>query len=110
MPYPRLDAKRLAVFPLAERNSLTRIEALAAEAETPRPEVAGGLADQVRKVVDRIDSARKNGAAVMLTYGAHLVKNGGGVLLIRAIERGLLSHLATAVSYITVDPNNGEEG
>ena len=31
----------------------------------------------------------------MLTYGAHLIKNGAGPLLNRLIEAGLVTHLAT---------------
>jgi hypothetical protein len=44
---------------------------------------------------ERILAAQNRGASVMLTYGAHLIKNGGGPLLNRLIAAGMLTHLAT---------------
>src|SRR5205823_7244357 len=43
----------------------------------------------------KITAARDRQAAVMLIYGAHLIKNGGQLLLNQMIERGWLTHLAT---------------
>jgi hypothetical protein len=95
MTYPRIDARKLAVFPLAERDSLTRIGDIAADADAAAPQLPKGLAAQLQKVCERIRAARENDAGVMLTYGAHLIKNGGGPLLNRMIEQGQLTHLAT---------------
>ncbi len=95
MTYPQLDTKKLAVYPLAERKSLTRIEDLVTETEISPAEFPEVLAERIRKVRDRIAIARKSGRGVMLTYGAHLIKNGGGPLLNRLIENGQLTHLAT---------------
>ena len=95
MPYPAIDPKRLRVFPLSHRRNLLRIvdesnKALSA-VEPPSPAVD----EQIRRLTERIFAARRNGAAVMLTYGAHLIKNGCGPLLCRLIESGLVTHLAT---------------
>lgn len=95
MPYPQIDASRLKVFPLADRKSLTRIEAIAADPDAPPQPLGGILAGKVQAVAHRMRIARENGAAVMLTYGAHLVKNGGGPLVNRLVERGWVTHLAT---------------
>lgn len=95
MPHPQIDAARLTVFPLAERKSLTRIETIAADPNAPPRPVGEPLAEKVQLVADRMRAAREGGAAVMLTYGAHLVKNGGGPLVNRMIERGTITHLAT---------------
>ena len=95
MPYAKIDARTLTVFPLSERKSLTRIVdiALAEGAElAPLPEALRG---QVQKVCGRIRVAQEKNAGIMLTYGAHLIKNGGGPLLNRLIEEGRLTHLAT---------------
>ena len=40
-------------------------------------------------------AARDRGAAIMLTYAAHLVKNGAGMFLNRLMQAGLVTHLAT---------------
>ncbi len=95
MTYPQLDAKRLAVYPLAERKSLARIKDLVAETGIPRPLLPEDLARQVRTIAGRIEAARTANRGVMLAYGAHLIKNGGGPLLNRLIEMGRLTHLAT---------------
>lgn len=95
MPYSKIDAKKLAVFPLAERCSLTRIDDIAADADAIPPQLPEPLAGKLQEIRRRIQTARERDAAVMLTYGAHLVKNGGGPLLNRLIERQQVSHLAT---------------
>jgi hypothetical protein len=96
MPYPAIDPKQLRVFPLSKRRNLLRIadeseKALQSSVEPPSPEVAG----QIDCLAERITAARRQGAAVMLTYGAHLIKNGCGPLLCRLIESGMVTHLAT---------------
>ena len=40
-------------------------------------------------------AARESGAAIIFTYGAHLVKNGAGPMLSALIDAGLVTHLAT---------------
>ena len=40
-------------------------------------------------------SVRDRGAAVILMYGAHLIRNGTQNFLIDLLERGLVTHLAT---------------
>ena len=95
MTYPKIDARKLAVFPLAERKSLTHIKDIAVDAGVMPPSLPVRLAENVQKIRARIRSARENDASVMLTYGAHLVKNGGGPLLNRMMEQGQLTHLAT---------------
>ncbi len=94
LPSP-LDLKRLKVFPLAERRSESRLEDILVEpAEAPRPcpesvmKAIHGCAQQIKTALDRK-------ASVMLIYGAHLIKNGGQLLLTQMLERGWLTHLAT---------------
>src|SRR5439155_10814396 len=47
-----------------------------------------GCAQQIKTALDRK-------ASVMLIYGAHLIKNGGQLLLNQMMERDWLTHLAT---------------
>ena len=51
--------------------------------------------EQIGRLAERVLAARDRGAAVMLTYGAHLVKNGAGAFLNRLMQAGLVTHLAT---------------
>lgn len=90
-----LDLTRLRVFPLAERRSLTRVEdILIAPESTPKP-----CAPEILATIDlcaaKIRAARKNNAAVMLIYGAHLLRNGAALLLDKMMSRHWITHLAT---------------
>jgi hypothetical protein len=49
----------------------------------------------VLNAAERIASARRAGSPVMLTYGAHLVKNGLAPVVIRLMDEGWITHLAT---------------
>jgi hypothetical protein len=86
---------RLNVRPLAERASLTRAdEILIDPASKPRP-VSDKLSTSIRECARAIRHARNRGAAVMLVYGAHLLRNGAALILDRLMEKGFLTHLAT---------------
>jgi hypothetical protein len=49
----------------------------------------------ISKTGDRIRIAKKSGSSVMLTFGAHTIKNGMSPTLISLMEQGWLTHLAT---------------
>jgi hypothetical protein len=49
----------------------------------------------IDECAEQIQKALKRKASVMLIYGAHLIKNGGQLLLNQMMERGWLTHLAT---------------
>jgi hypothetical protein len=70
-------------------------EQVAKASSTPDPPTDTGVDEQIGRLAERVLAARDRGAAVMLTYGAHLVKNGAGVFLNRLMQAGLLTHLAT---------------
>jgi len=95
MPYDALDASRIQVFPLSERRNLLRLEEEVRKAVVAEPPEAPTVRDQIAWLADRIGAARQKGAAVMLTYGAHLIKNGAGPLLNCLMEAGWITHLAT---------------
>ena len=95
MPHPQLDPSKLHVFPLATRRNLLDVEQEAQKATSAPPPEDAEMDQLIGGVAERILAARKRGAAIMLTYGAHLIKNGAGVLLNRLIEEGMLTHLAT---------------
>jgi hypothetical protein len=95
VPYPKLDASRLQVFPLSERRNLLDFAAGAADPDAEPPPVSDAIAEQIDRVAERFRAARQAGASTMLTYGAHLVKNYAAPLVRWLIEQKSLTHLAT---------------
>jgi hypothetical protein len=94
VPSP-LSLKSLKVYPLAERRSESRLEAILVEpGETPRP-CPAPVTKAIHYCAQMIKAALNRKASVMLIYGAHLIKNGGQLLLNQMMERGWLTHLAT---------------
>ena len=92
---PFIDLRQLRVRPLAERKSLTRVEDILIEPDAPPPGCTSHQADAVRQCAQRLQAARHAKAAVLLMYGAHLLRNGAARLLERMMARGWLTHLAT---------------
>lgn len=91
----RLDPTRLRMLPLARRRSKLEIEQIAIPGDSPNPDLPDAAREQVRWCAGRIRRARDRGASVILTYGAHLVKNGLAPVVIDLIEKGWVTHVAT---------------
>jgi hypothetical protein len=90
-----LDLKRLKVFPLAERKSLTRFEDILLDPDAPPAPVGDDVSAAIARCAADIRAARERGAAVMVIYGAHLLRNGTALILDRLMQQGLVTHLAT---------------
>jgi hypothetical protein len=83
------------VYPLAKRDSMSRIEDILVRPESPAPSLRAEVEPLVQRCARDVAAARKRNAAVLLMYGAHLVKNGASLLVDRLMERGFVTHLAT---------------
>ena len=94
-PQPPLDPRRLRVFPLAQRESLARIEAVLVDPAAPPPPVSAALSAEIRLCAELLRQARARAASRILMYGAHLVRNGAGPIIERLLAEGWLTHLAT---------------
>ena len=94
MPYEQIDPMMIEVLPLAARKSLISIEEAAVDPAVPPP-AAPAAAARIDALAERILEARRRGAAVMLCYGAHLVKNGCSPLVNALIAEGFVTHAAT---------------
>lgn len=90
-----LDLGRLRVRPLAERKSLTAVEQVLVRPEKAPAPCAEPIAAAVAQCAESILQARQRGAAVMLIYGAHLLRNGAALILERMMAQRWLTHLAT---------------
>lgn len=90
-----LDLSKLKVFPLKERQSLTRADEILIDPDLPPKPCSAALAPTIRDCAGKIRAARQRGASVMLIYGAHLLRNGAAQILSRMMGRDWLTHLAT---------------
>jgi hypothetical protein len=90
-----LDLSRLKVLPLERRETLTRVGEILVDPDSPPPAVPPAIAATISECAARMRAARRNGAAIMLIYGAHLLRNGAAAILERMMANGWLSHLAT---------------
>jgi len=94
--YPTpLDLKKVKVYPLAQRRSLSRLENILVDPDQTPPPCSQDALKPIRECAEGIASARRRDASVVLMYGAHLVKNGALRLVNRLVERGWITHLAT---------------
>lgn len=94
-PRPPLDLAKLRMFPLEQRRSLTRVEDILIDPDSPPRPCPAALADSLQECARNILAAKKRGASVMLVYGAHLLRNGAALILEQMMARGWLTHLAT---------------
>ena len=90
-----LDFSRLKVFPLDSRKSLTRVEDILIDPDSAPKKLPEENLQAIRRCSEAVRSARQRGAAVILIYGAHLLRNGSAAILDRLMARGWLTHVAT---------------
>ncbi len=90
-----LDTRKVKVYPLAERQSLSTIDEILVNPESAPPACPAPLAQALAGCVEQVKAARQRGASVVLMYGAHLVKNGLMPVVNGLIDRGWVTHLAT---------------
>ncbi len=95
MSYPKLDRDKLKIKSLKDRYSKVNIERDHLTVESKVGKFKGDDAKLLKETADRIRKARKNRKSVMLTFGAHSIKNGLSPVLIKFIEDGWVTHLAT---------------
>jgi hypothetical protein len=86
---------RLKVLPLAKRHSLARLEDVLADPDGPPPSCSEQNMALIWQCARDIAQARARNAAVMLIYGAHLIKNGASLILLRLLQKKWITHLAT---------------
>ena len=95
MSYLQSDRHRLRFKPLNERRDRVFIEKDHITPDsTPEPlgEYQAALMDET---VERIVQARQTGAARMVAFGAHTIKNGLSPVLQQLVREGWVTHLAT---------------
>jgi hypothetical protein len=92
---PPQDWQKLRVFPLDTRKSLTTVDGILVDPNTPAPPPTAEAKPHIEACAAQILAARQRNAGVILMYGAHLLRNGAALILNEMMERGWLTHLAT---------------
>ncbi len=90
-----LDLSKLKVYPLSERQNLTKADDILIDPDSRPKEISAANAALVERCAERMRNAREHGASIMLIYGAHLLRNGAAQILSQMMGRGWLTHLAT---------------
>lgn len=92
-----LDRDLLVLRPLRARESLVRFsEVLVAPDTLPTRWVEAGLREPVVSwTAARIREARSQGSPVVLVFGAHAIRNGLALVMLRLADRGAVTHFAT---------------
>jgi len=89
----RYDPSELRAHPLADRRSLLSADEILVDPDSKptATEAAATIAGAARN----IRAARERGAAVILMYGAHLLRNGAARIVTELMERGWITHIST---------------
>jgi hypothetical protein len=95
MPFDQFDRHQIHFKPLSARKDRTFIERDHVSPDT-KPEPFSDIGQRiVQETIERLVEARRNGKSRMLVFGAHTIKNGLSPVIIRLIEEGWITHLAT---------------
>ena len=95
MKYPLLNREQLHIRPLNERENKVVFERdMISPLQRPQKfsETGNSL---IEKTVERIRKAKQEKNSIMLTFGAHTIKNCMAPTLIELMKAGWLTHLAT---------------
>ncbi|MEW5816977.1 MAG: hypothetical protein AB1798_16480 [Spirochaetota bacterium] len=89
------DRSKLLIKTLNNRKNKVFIDRDHTSPDSNPGPITPEVAKAVRKAAEEIVKARKNSKPVVLAFGAHTIKNGMAPVLIRLMEKGWLTHLAT---------------
>jgi hypothetical protein len=95
VPYPQFDRHAVNMKPLSERPNKVVIERDHIPVDQPPHEFDSAANKTMAETIQWIRTAREQNAPVMMTFGAHTIKNGLAPVLIRLMEAGWVTHLAT---------------
>jgi hypothetical protein len=95
MAHPKFDRDKLAIKKLAERVNKLSVETNQIPVSQKPVNLSDNDRELIKKTAGRIRSARQKQKSVILTFGAHTIKNGMSPTLIALISEGWVTHLAT---------------
>ena len=89
------DRHKMEFYPLGSRKSKVKIDETSILPDDTAAPIGKMMMDRMDTIACEIKEARKNRKSVILTFGAHTIKNGLGRILAALIEEDWLTHLAT---------------
>ena len=92
---PYFDRERIEFRPLSERKNKLDLERDTVDPDSFEPDLSPEARADVASGAAEIRAARARGAAVVLAFGAHTIKNGLSRVLALLMEGGWVSHFAT---------------
>jgi hypothetical protein len=94
--YKAFDLDQVNTYPLNTRSNKVTLDDLVRpeDLDDLAIELPGKTCDEIENIARAIVSCRKGGKPVVVFTGAHLVKNGLGLLLAEMVKRGLVSLVA----------------
>jgi hypothetical protein len=95
MAHPKFDRDQLAIKKLAERPNKISLETHLIPVTQKPANLSVEAGEIINLTARRIRQAKQKQTSVMLTFGAHTIKNGMSSALIALIEEGWVTHLAT---------------
>lgn len=95
MNYPPLNRSRLIMKPLAKRRNKRLVERDFVAPDQVPNRLSAADCRLIENCAQRIIAARRKHRPVIMAFGAHTIKNGLAPVLIRLMESGWLTHLAT---------------
>jgi hypothetical protein len=95
MPYPAFDRRGLMIRPLSHRKDKVDIERDHVPVDAAPATFSAGARAVIDETRARLIRAREAGKSRMLVFGAHAIKNGLAPVMIKLIEEGWITHLAT---------------
>lgn len=95
MPYKQFDRSAVKMDPLSSRTNKKFIETDHVRVSTAPKAITEDGRSLIAELTQRVRDARQNERPVMITFGAHAIKNGLGPVLLRLVESDWVTHLAT---------------
>jgi len=90
------NPQNIKTKPLSERISKSNIQEIAINPDSEPPQLKNPNNLQlIKNLAQQIKQARANNKQVIITFGAHLIKNGLSPIIIKLIKQNLITHLAT---------------
>ena len=88
------DKSKIKTKPLKDRNSKSDLS-IFINPESQPPEINSQTQEKIKQIAKQIISAKQNNKPIILTFGAHLLKNGLSKIIIEMIKNNNLTHLAS---------------
>jgi len=103
MPFKKFDRSKINILPLSERISDIDLSVIMDVDDVGRDAINEQSSfrappfnnPKIDELADAVINAKKQGAAVILMYGAHVIRSGCAKFMIKLMEEGYITHFAT---------------